>query len=78
MNGEVCCILGVCCPPGSARQVRALEEEMVKAGCASADAEKMAPWILQHFDLAPAGTLAPFRDAIVRMAEHRPQAPSNE
>jgi hypothetical protein len=29
-NGEVCCILGVCCPPGSAAQREALAHEIQK------------------------------------------------
>lgn len=29
-NGEVCCILGVCCPPGSAAQREALVHEVQK------------------------------------------------
>ena len=27
-NGEVCCILGVCCPPGSAEQLAALTDSI--------------------------------------------------
>lgn len=30
-NGEVCCILGVCCPPGSAAQAHALDEMIQKS-----------------------------------------------
>jgi hypothetical protein len=30
-NGEVCCILGVCCPPGSAEQREALVHLIQKA-----------------------------------------------
>lgn len=30
-NGEVCCILGVCCPPGSAAQRLALVHMIQKA-----------------------------------------------
>jgi len=29
-NGEVCCILGVCCPPGSDAQRQALVHEVQK------------------------------------------------
>ena len=29
-NGEVCCILGVCCPAGSAAQLTALAHEIHK------------------------------------------------
>lgn len=29
-NGEVCCILGVCCPPGSSEQREALIREVKK------------------------------------------------
>ena len=68
MNGKVCCILGVCCPAGSVAQRRALEDEMIADGADPAAAKKMAKWVLTHFDLAPVGTLGPFRSAIMKMA----------
>lgn len=72
MNGEVCCILGVCCPPGSAAQASALAKELVKDGvCAEVnEAHRVAVWVLKHFDLAPAGTLTPFKTAIVQAMRH--------
>jgi len=71
MNGEVCCILGVCCPPGSAEQVDALASELVKGKVCSEnpEAHKVAVWMLKHFDLAPAGTLTEFKKQIARMAK---------
>lgn len=69
MNGEVCCILGVCCPP--AAQYEALETAIVKdLKCSPEDARKHAAWTLKHFDLAPKGKLAPLVDAVVEMAKH--------
>ena len=38
-NGEVCCILGVCCPPGSAEQRTALEQMIQKAKPAATEAK---------------------------------------
>jgi hypothetical protein len=70
MNGEVCCILGVCCPPGSAAQEEALSKELVKDGVCEAEyAPKVASWILKHFDLAEAGTLRPFVASILKHAK---------
>ena len=71
MNGEVCCILGVCCPPGSEAQTTALASELVKDGVCSEnpEAHKVAQWVLRHFDLAPAGTLTEFKKSIAKMAK---------
>ena len=83
MNGEVCCILGICCPPGSAKQAEALAKEMAKDMRNGADAfssdsfsaveiEKFSQWAsawtLKHFDLAEAGTLQPLVQAIANRA----------
>ena len=60
MNGHVCCILGVCCPPGSAEQLDALAKEMSKdLGVTPEHTRRYAAWVLQHFDLAPKGTVTP-------------------
>ena len=60
MNGHVCCILGVCCPPGSAEQMDALAKELTKgAGTDHAQSKAVAALILEHFDLAPKGTVTP-------------------
>jgi hypothetical protein len=71
MNGQVCCILGVCCPPNSAAQVSALAKEL-SADCAVApgDAERYAKWLLTHFDLAPKGTLGGLVSEIAKHARH--------
>ncbi len=64
MNGEVCCILGVCCPPGSAQATAALAKEMVKDGvCSEEYAQAVAAWVYEHFDLGPKGTVAPLLQA---------------
>lgn len=74
MNGEVCCILGICCPPNSEAQREALARELVKDGLAHPrEASGLAEWILKHFDLAPAGSLVGLKAAITTMARaHRP------
>lgn len=61
------CILEVCC--GAARAEHRLAEEMVAAGvCTKEYAPKCAAWIREYFDLAPAGTLGPFKKAIAELA----------
>lgn len=73
MNGHVCCILGVCCPAQSQEQRKALAEEMVNdLGCDPAEARKIADWVIDNFDLAPVGSLATYRDAIVKLAKANP------
>ncbi len=65
MNGEVCCILGVCCPTTD-EQATALATEMsTDLHMPNEHAAPIAKWLLTHFDLAPAGTLAPYRNAIL-------------
>ena len=71
MNGEVCCILAVCCPPGSRSQRDALAREMVKADvCDEMYATDIAAWFVKNFDLAEVGTLQPFVKSIKKQARH--------
>jgi hypothetical protein len=68
MNGEVCCILGVCCPPGSEAQSLALAKEMSKdLGISPAQARVYADWCLKHFDLGPKGKVAPLLRAAAKL-----------
>lgn len=73
MNGEVCCILGICCPPESAKQRTALAKQ-IRVDYPQVPmqyAEQAAEWMLKNFDLAPVGTLGGFKQAIARIArEH--------
>lgn len=56
MNGEVCCILQVCCPP--AQQLKALAKWMMRAWNIAADtAAGYAGDLLAQVDLAPKGTV---------------------
>ena len=58
MNGEVCCILGVCCPPEA--RATALSTELQHAGVLDqVSADKAAAFVLAHFDLVPAGMMLP-------------------
>ncbi len=50
-NGEVCCILGVCCPPESAAQRDALATSIKKHHkCTKESAEESADRILAKHD----------------------------
>ena len=49
-NGEVCCILGVCCPPAAAREKLSVEIEKA-GGCDADTSRKCADWLLDTFDL---------------------------
>jgi hypothetical protein len=71
MNGKVCCILGVCCKAGSDAQSEALAAELMSdLECDPGVARQCAAWVVENFDLAPLGSLAPYRDAIVNLAKH--------
>lgn len=68
-NGEVNCILQVCCPAGSVQAVDALAAHLAGAiGCAEAEARPYAQCVIEHFDLAEKGTLAPLKASIARLA----------
>lgn len=76
MGDPVCCILAVCCPPGSDRQRTALAEGLGSAnldaqgGIGERSQERLhADWILDRFDLAPKGTLDPLKESIARLAK---------
>ena len=62
------CVLAVCCPPLSASQQDALARLLVQDGLDPTSAAHAAKAILQRFDLAPAGTLQAFKDAIAEEA----------
>ena len=76
MNGEVNCILSVCCPEGSEAQLNALTSELTKAGVGKerAEARRYATWILANFDLAEKGTLTAFKASIAKLARQQPGA----
>jgi hypothetical protein len=71
MSDPVCCILGVCCPPGSDRQRDTLAAELSQAvNYLEPDkARQCADWIVDHFDLAPPGSLDALKGALVRMVK---------
>ena len=63
------CMTGVCCPP--AAQIEALGGAMVSEGICRepAEAQRVAAWLLKHFDLAEAGTLTKLKKSIARLAK---------
>lgn len=67
-NGEVCCILGVCCPPEAA--LAALVSEFEKQGAVPEYAQKCAQYVFESFDLAPKGSLQSFKDYVAQHARH--------
>jgi hypothetical protein len=53
-NGEICCLMGVCCPPEA--QEAALATFIAGDDtCDQATAEKVAKRLLKKLDLAPKG-----------------------
>ncbi len=75
MSDPVCCILAVCCPGGSAKQREALAEALASASVDEPDGigartteRRHADYVLDHFDLAPKGTLDALKAAIAALA----------
>lgn len=71
-NGEVCCILGICCPPAAARTKMISEFQKVSGydadGCA-----KIADFLIERFAFAPK-SLEPAIHEIVRLARAHQEA----
>lgn len=76
MNGEVNCLLAVCCPDGSPAQLDTLTKVLVReTGVEEEYAQKCATYMLVNFDLAEKGTLTDFKASIARLArgpKHKP------
>jgi hypothetical protein len=68
MDPLINCVLAVCCPPLSQNQYEALAKLLVRDGVDADAAETCAKVMLQHFDLAPQGSLQAFKDAIAALA----------
>lgn len=61
------CILQVCCNEEAAQ--KALTSLLEKDGVVGPESSgNVAKWILANVDLAPKGTLQPFKDAIAQLA----------
>lgn len=72
MNGEVCCILGICCPPQqrAAALAKELCHDLDSPLCGDPEqAAQVAEYIFKHFDLAPAGKLQPMVAAVAALAK---------
>ncbi len=70
---EFCCILQVCCGGHNKRDAKAaLATKLVAAGLSQANADTAATYVLDHFDLAPEGSLKAYRDAVAAMAREYP------
>lgn len=70
-----CCILEICC--GGAHQVEALTKYLVEyvPGVKEAEAKRIAAWLIETYDFAPAGTLKSFKRAISELARKYPPEP---
>lgn len=68
VEGSECCILEICC--GGSRQIEELAKKLNDRvdGINLREATRVAEYIIQMYDLAPAGTLRPFKRAIAEMA----------
>ncbi len=68
MDEYINCLLSICCPPMSQTQHDAMTKFLIAEGIDANAAESCAKVIYRHFDLAPQGTLQPFKDAIAKLA----------
>lgn len=73
------CLLGVCCPPGGPAAQSALAEQIAhdlgwdasKTDTTTGNARVIAEWILDHYDLAPHGTLRELFSQIAALAREQ-------
>ncbi len=67
MEELINCVLQVCCSDPLRAQA-ALAKFLTEYGVDANAAEDCSKVMLTHFDLAPPGTLQPFKDAIAKLA----------
>ena len=70
-DGEVCCILGVCCPP-AVRRERAVAQIANETGLMVVDAATVFDWFDARFDFAPKGTIQGLIDQVAKDAREHP------
>lgn len=63
------CLTGACCPPAERKAIMA-KALMEYCKCDQGTANTVAGWMMDTFDLAPAGTLLPFVQEIVRLSKN--------
>ena len=63
------CVLEVCCGPEPARATFAAMLVDKKLCAEQDEADRIAAWVLTHFDLAPRGSLREFKAVIARIAK---------
>jgi hypothetical protein len=69
-NGsEECCALGICCPSASAERVTAIAQILTDNVTDPLTAQSAAACLVEHFDLAPVGTLVPLLRQIATLAK---------
>ena len=70
---EICCILQICCGGHNNRDAKAaLARKLVALPLMQEDADRVAAYIIDTYDLAPAGSLKAYRDAVAEMAREYP------
>lgn len=70
-NGEVCCILGVCCPP-AARKQKVASALALDLSLSETDALAIFEWFDSRVDFGPKGTIQPAIDAVAALARQHP------
>lgn len=71
-NGEVCCLLQVCCPPESRKKV-AVDHLVSDAGLTPEAAASAFQWFDERFDFAPKGHITPLIEHIAALARQHPK-----
>lgn len=73
-GGQACCILEICC--GGEEQIAALAQKIYEdTKTPLPKARELAAWIVEHYDLAPAGSLRAFKRQIADLAREYPPSP---
>jgi hypothetical protein len=72
-DGQVCCILGVCCPPAASGLASEAQRVMLAELLSRhATHRALADWLLDTFDFAPHGSLTHLKAELIRHARTRP------
>lgn len=71
-NGEVCCILGVCCPPAE-RKIKVSPILEADLGLTATQAEAVWDWFDSRVDFAPKGLVQPLIDHVADQARSHPK-----
>jgi hypothetical protein len=75
IEGPECCILEICCGGEEQEKALAMKIEAGVDGINKKEAYAVAEWIIDHYDLAPKGSLVQLKRTISTLARTYPAQP---